>query len=128
MERFIAERDSLNASILGPDAAPGTPEFGLFVAEVVNEMTVKAGQKCTAIRRAIAPAAFLDAVIDGVQRDGTCWLGATTWQGKRLIRISFSNWTTTESDVDRSAEAARFLDLTRGAELGGVRKPHAQEL
>ncbi|MEO6113130.1 MAG: phenylacetic acid degradation bifunctional protein PaaZ [Sphingomicrobium sp.] len=60
--KFVAEQDSLNASILGPDAAPGTPEFDLFVAEVVSEMTVKAGQKCTAIRRAIAPAAYLDAV------------------------------------------------------------------
>ncbi|HEY0324900.1 MAG TPA: aldehyde dehydrogenase family protein, partial [Allosphingosinicella sp.] len=53
--RFIAERDSLNASILGPDAGPGTPEFDLFVKEIVREMTVKAGQKCTAIRRAMAP-------------------------------------------------------------------------
>jgi oxepin-CoA hydrolase/3-oxo-5,6-dehydrosuberyl-CoA semialdehyde dehydrogenase len=60
--RFIAERDSLNASILGPDAAPGTPEFDLFVKEVAREMTVKAGQKCTAIRRAMAPAEHLDAV------------------------------------------------------------------
>ena len=60
--KFVAEQDSLNASILGPDAAPGTPEFDLFVTEVVNEMTVKAGQKCTAIRRAIAPAAYLDAL------------------------------------------------------------------
>jgi oxepin-CoA hydrolase/3-oxo-5,6-dehydrosuberyl-CoA semialdehyde dehydrogenase len=60
--RFIAEQDSLNASILGPDAAPGTPEFDLFVKEVATEMTVKAGQKCTAIRRAIAPASFIDAV------------------------------------------------------------------
>src|SRR5215213_8091963 len=60
--RFIAERDSLNASVLGPDAAPGTPEFDLFVKEVVREMTVKAGQKCTAIRRAMAPAEHLDAV------------------------------------------------------------------
>jgi oxepin-CoA hydrolase/3-oxo-5,6-dehydrosuberyl-CoA semialdehyde dehydrogenase len=60
--RFVAEQDSLNASLLGPDAAPGTPEFDLFVKEVVNEMTVKAGQKCTAIRRAMAPAAHLDAV------------------------------------------------------------------
>src|SRR3990170_6925672 len=60
--RFIAERDSLNASLLGPDAAPGTPEFDLFVKEVANEMTVKAGQKCTAIRRAMAPAQHLDAV------------------------------------------------------------------
>jgi glutamate/tyrosine decarboxylase-like PLP-dependent enzyme len=46
-----------------------------------------------------------DAVVEAVQRDGTCWLGATTWQGRRLIRISVSNWSTTESDIDRSAEA-----------------------
>jgi len=59
--RFVAEQDSLNAAILGLDAAPETPEFDLFVAEVVNEITVKAGQKCTAIRRAIVPAAYLDA-------------------------------------------------------------------
>uniref|UniRef100_UPI0012D2D2ED aldehyde dehydrogenase family protein n=1 Tax=Sphingomonas segetis TaxID=1104779 RepID=UPI0012D2D2ED len=60
--RFVAEQDSLNASLLGPDAVPGTPEFDLFVREVVTEMTVKAGQKCTAIRRAMAPAEHLDAV------------------------------------------------------------------
>ena len=60
--RFVAERDSLNASILGPDAGPGTPEFDLFIKEVAREMTVKAGQKCTAIRRAMAPAEHLDAV------------------------------------------------------------------
>ena len=60
--RFVAERDSLNASILGPDAGPGTPEFDLFVKEVAREMTAKAGQKCTAIRRAMAPAEHLDAL------------------------------------------------------------------
>src|SRR5690349_12338239 len=60
--KFVAEQDSLNASLLGPDAAPGTPEFDLFVKEVVSEMTAKAGQKCTAIRRAMAPAEYLDAV------------------------------------------------------------------
>ncbi len=59
--RFIAERDSLNASVLGPDATPGTPEFELFVKEVVREMTMKAGQKCTAIRRALVPGTVLDA-------------------------------------------------------------------
>ena len=59
--RFVAERDSLNACALGPDAAPGTPEFELFVNEVVREMTAKAGQKCTAIRRALVPADFIDA-------------------------------------------------------------------
>ncbi|MGH8166604.1 MAG: phenylacetic acid degradation bifunctional protein PaaZ, partial [Woeseiaceae bacterium] len=55
--RFTAETDSLNASILGPDAVPGTPEFDLFINEVKREMISKAGQKCTAIRRIIAPAA-----------------------------------------------------------------------
>ena len=55
---FTAETDSLNASILGPDAVPGTPEFDLYIKEVVREMTSKAGQKCTAIRRIIAPAAI----------------------------------------------------------------------
>jgi oxepin-CoA hydrolase/3-oxo-5,6-dehydrosuberyl-CoA semialdehyde dehydrogenase len=59
--RFIAERDSLNAAVLGPDAAPGTPEFDLFIKEVVREMTTKAGQKCTAIRRAFVPASAIDA-------------------------------------------------------------------
>src|SRR5437763_350539 len=60
--RFVAEQDSLNASLLGPDAEPGTPEFDLFIKEVATEMTVKAGQKCTAIRRAMAPTEYLDTV------------------------------------------------------------------
>jgi glutamate/tyrosine decarboxylase-like PLP-dependent enzyme len=46
-----------------------------------------------------------DAVIDAVQRDGTCWVGGTTWRGRRLMRVSVSNWSTTEDDVRRSAEA-----------------------
>lgn len=62
--RFNAEADSLNCSILGPDAAPGTPEFDLYVTQLVEEMTVKAGQKCTAIRRALVPADAIDAVLD----------------------------------------------------------------
>lgn len=65
--RFVAERDSLNAAILAPDAKPGTPEFDLFIKEVVKEMTVKAGQKCTAIRRALAPISQVDAVIDALR-------------------------------------------------------------
>ena len=65
--RFIAERDSLNASILGPDAGPDTPEFGLYVKEVVREMTTKAGQKCTAIRRAIVPRQHADAVAEALK-------------------------------------------------------------
>lgn len=64
--RFTAEQDSLNASVLGPDAAPGTPEFDLFVKEVQREMTTKAGQKCTAIRRVFAPEALVGDVIEAV--------------------------------------------------------------
>ncbi|MFE0025866.1 phenylacetic acid degradation bifunctional protein PaaZ [Amycolatopsis sp. NPDC059021] len=60
--RFTAEADSLNCSILGPDAKPGTTEFDLYVKQLVTEMTVKAGQKCTAIRRAFVPAELLDDV------------------------------------------------------------------
>lgn len=59
---FTMEADSLNASILGADAVPGTPEFGLFVKEVRKEMTVKAGQKCTAIRRIIVPEKLVEDV------------------------------------------------------------------
>ncbi len=62
--RFNAEADSLNCSILGPDATPDTPEFELYVKQLVNEMTVKAGQKCTAIRRALVPAELMDAVTE----------------------------------------------------------------
>lgn len=65
--RFIAEQDSLNASILGPDAAPGTPEFDLFIKEVTREMTTKAGQKCTAIRRIFAPDTRVPAVLDALR-------------------------------------------------------------
>ncbi|NOD47624.1 MULTISPECIES: phenylacetic acid degradation bifunctional protein PaaZ [unclassified Ruegeria] len=64
--RFVAEQDSLNCSILGPDAKPGTPEFDLFVKEVQREMTAKAGQKCTAIRRIIAPEVQVQAVIEAL--------------------------------------------------------------
>jgi oxepin-CoA hydrolase/3-oxo-5,6-dehydrosuberyl-CoA semialdehyde dehydrogenase len=59
---FTMEADSLNACILGEDAVPGTPEFDLFIREVRNEMTVKCGQKCTAIRRAIVPTSLMEDV------------------------------------------------------------------
>ena len=65
--RFNAEADSLNCSILGPDAEPGTPEFDLYVKQLVTEMTVKAGQKCTAIRRAFVPAALACLVTEAIR-------------------------------------------------------------
>jgi len=63
---FTAETDSLNMSILGPDATPGTEEFDLYIQEVTREMTAKAGQKCTAIRRIIAPANIAGDVVDAL--------------------------------------------------------------
>lgn len=65
--RFTMEADSLNASVLGPDAVAGTPEFDLFVKEVAREMTSKAGQKCTAIRRVIAPRSQVEALVDALR-------------------------------------------------------------
>ncbi len=59
---FNMEADSLNASVLGLDAAPGTEEFDLFIKEVRKEVTVKCGQKCTAIRRVIVPEKYLEDV------------------------------------------------------------------
>ena len=65
--RFNMEADSLNCSILGPDAKPGTDEFDIFIKEVVREMTTKAGQKCTAIRRTIVPDAMEEDVIKALR-------------------------------------------------------------
>jgi oxepin-CoA hydrolase/3-oxo-5,6-dehydrosuberyl-CoA semialdehyde dehydrogenase len=65
---FTAETDSLNSSILGPDALPGTPEFDLYIKEVTREMTSKAGQKCTAIRRIIAPATIAGEVVEALSK------------------------------------------------------------
>jgi oxepin-CoA hydrolase/3-oxo-5,6-dehydrosuberyl-CoA semialdehyde dehydrogenase len=64
---FNAEADSLNCAILADDVTPDDEEFDLFVKEVVREMTVKAGQKCTAIRRAIVPSKHLDAVAERIK-------------------------------------------------------------
>ena len=62
---FNMEADSLNCSVLGPEATPGTDEFNIFIKETVKEMTIKAGQKCTAIRRIIVP----DSLVDEVQKE-----------------------------------------------------------
>ncbi|MBT8457063.1 MAG: phenylacetic acid degradation bifunctional protein PaaZ [Alphaproteobacteria bacterium] len=64
---FIAEQDSLNATILGPDAGPDSPEFDLFINETAREITTKAGQKCTAIRRIIVPETMADPVTQALE-------------------------------------------------------------
>jgi oxepin-CoA hydrolase/3-oxo-5,6-dehydrosuberyl-CoA semialdehyde dehydrogenase len=81
--RFTAETDSLNSSILGPDAAKGSAELELFVEEVAREMTVKAGQKCTAIRKAIVPAARAPEVLEALRAK----LATTTVGDPRLEQV-----------------------------------------
>lgn len=83
--RFTMEADSLNASILGPDAVPGSEEFDLFVREVAREMTVKAGQKCTAIRRVIAPRGMAQALAAALgDRLAKTTLGDPEAEGTRM--------------------------------------------
>lgn len=83
--RFNLEADSLNYCILGPDAAPGSEEFDLFVKEVVKEMTVKAGQKCTAIRRTIVPEGMVEDVVRALsKRLGGATLGDPAVDGVRM--------------------------------------------
>jgi oxepin-CoA hydrolase/3-oxo-5,6-dehydrosuberyl-CoA semialdehyde dehydrogenase len=83
--RFNMEADSLNCSILAPDAAPGTEEFDLFIKEVVREMTTKAGQKCTAIRRTIVPAGMEEDVVKALtKRLGSTTIGDPSVEGVRM--------------------------------------------
>ncbi len=64
--RVNIEADSLNAALMGPDVTPDSPSFAFFVREVMREMTTKAGQKCTAIRRVLVPAEQAGATIDAI--------------------------------------------------------------
>jgi oxepin-CoA hydrolase / 3-oxo-5,6-dehydrosuberyl-CoA semialdehyde dehydrogenase len=97
--RFNMEADSLNYCMLGPDAAPGTPEFDLFIKEVVREMTTKAGQKCTAIRRTIVPDGMLGDVMTALK--------------KRLEGIVVG---------DPAAEGVRMGPLAGRGQVGEVRR------
>lgn len=129
--RFTAEQDSLNASILGPDAVAGTPEFDLFVKEVHREMTAKAGQKCTAIRRIIAPDAQVDAVIAAVSdrlrdtvvgdpRDPATGMGALVSDAQRRDVLDKCATLSTEAERvfgDPDAFEVKGADATKGAFL-----------
>lgn len=108
--RFTMEADSLNASILGPDAGPGTPEFDLFVKEVTREMTAKAGQKCTAIRRVIAPRAHVQALVEALgERLGKTALGLPGDAATRMGALA--------SLEQRAEVRARIRELQADAEI-----------
>ncbi|HEU4996087.1 MAG TPA: phenylacetic acid degradation bifunctional protein PaaZ [Gemmatimonadaceae bacterium] len=83
--RFNQEADSLNFSMLAPDAVPGTDEFDLFVKEVTKEMTSKAGQKCTAIRRTLVPEGMVEDVMKALsKRLETTTIGDPGVEGVRM--------------------------------------------
>lgn len=105
--RFSAEADSLNLAALGPDATPGTAEFDLFVKALTTEMTVKAGQKCTAIRRAFVPRAHVDAVVEAVSaRLSTVVVGAPGAEGVRMGALA---------SLDQREEVRRSVKSLRDA-------------
>ncbi|WP_077036160.1 phenylacetic acid degradation bifunctional protein PaaZ [Pelomonas sp. KK5] len=100
---FNAEADSLNCAILGPDVTPDDPEFDLFVKEVAKEMSTKAGQKCTAIRRAIVPAALIDAVAESLRaRLAKIVVGDPSIEGVRMGALA---------SKDQQADVAERLAL-----------------
>ncbi|MCP5286061.1 MAG: phenylacetic acid degradation bifunctional protein PaaZ [Burkholderiaceae bacterium] len=107
---FNAEADSLNCAILAPDVTPDAPEFDLFVKELVREMTVKAGQKCTAIRRAIVPRQHLDAVAAAVRaRLAKTTVGNPAVDGVKMGALAHRGQ---QADV-----AEKVAALMQGAEL-----------
>jgi len=107
---FNAEADSLNCAILAPDVTPDDEEFDLFVKEVAREMTIKAGQKCTAIRRAIVPRQHLDAVAERLRaRLAKTVVGDPSREEVRMGALA---------SRDQQADVAeRVATLLKGAEL-----------
>lgn len=103
--------DSVNAIVLAPDVAPGSPLFGAFVREVVTEMTVKAGQKCTAIRRVLVPreheAAALDALASGL---AGVTIGNPAAEGVRMGPVvSLAQRDDVRQAARKIAESGRFV-------------------
>ncbi|NNF61328.1 MAG: phenylacetic acid degradation bifunctional protein PaaZ [Gammaproteobacteria bacterium] len=104
--RFTAETDSLNCAVLGTDAVAGTPEFGLYIDEIVREITSKAGQKCTAIRRIIAPRASAAALVETL--------------AQRLAAVRVGNPASKEVDMGALASTGQRDEVReRVAELAG---------
>ncbi|MET0508868.1 MAG: 3,4-dehydroadipyl-CoA semialdehyde dehydrogenase, partial [Burkholderiaceae bacterium] len=113
---FSAEADSLNCAILAPDVEPDHPEFGLFIDEVVLETTVKAGQKCTAIRRVLVPRRHLDVVTERLrQAFAATVVGDPAVDGVRMGPLA--------SRAQQDSVAAQVARLAAEAELviGGRR-------
>ncbi|RFN58767.1 phenylacetic acid degradation bifunctional protein PaaZ [Marixanthomonas ophiurae] len=107
---FTMEADSLNAAILGEDAVPGTPEFDLFIKEVRNEMTVKCGQKCTAIRRVIVP----ENLVEDVQIALAKQLDKVTIGDPRLKEVRMGALV---NDAQRTSVKEQIEKITKTAQI-----------
>lgn len=112
---FNLEADSLNASVLGEKAIPGTPEFDLFIKEVCKEITVKAGQKCTAVRRILVPENLLDEVQKGVSaRLAKTTIGDPSQEGVRMGALA------TKTQVERVRENVEKLATSQEMVFGDL--------
>ncbi len=120
---FNAEADSLNAAILAPDVGPDDEAFDLFAREVVREMTTKAGQKCTAIRRAIVPRQHLDAVVARLRdRLAKVVVGDPSIEGVKMGALASK---AQQADVaERVATLAQTADIVFGAADGFAPRGH----
>jgi oxepin-CoA hydrolase / 3-oxo-5,6-dehydrosuberyl-CoA semialdehyde dehydrogenase len=112
---FNLEADSLNASVLGMYARPGTAEFDLFIKEAVKEITVKAGQKCTAIRRIIVPEDFIDEVQKGISaRLESTKIGDPIIEGVRMGALA------TRLQVERVRSSVETLSKSQEIVFGDL--------
>jgi oxepin-CoA hydrolase/3-oxo-5,6-dehydrosuberyl-CoA semialdehyde dehydrogenase len=113
---FNLEADSLNAAILGPDVDPGMPEFDIFIKEVLREMTGKAGQKCTAVRRIVVP----ENRIEAVQEALTAKLKKTTIGDPRAEGVRMGSLAA-QIQVDRLSEGIERLKKSQEVVYGDLR-------
>jgi oxepin-CoA hydrolase/3-oxo-5,6-dehydrosuberyl-CoA semialdehyde dehydrogenase len=112
---FNLEADSLNATILGKFATPDTPEFDLFIKETVKEITIKAGQKCTAVRRIIVPENLIEEVQKGIAaRLASAKIGDPSIEGVRMGALA------TRTQVDRVRESVNKLALSQEIVFGDI--------
>jgi oxepin-CoA hydrolase/3-oxo-5,6-dehydrosuberyl-CoA semialdehyde dehydrogenase len=112
---FNLEADSLNASILGKKASPGTVEFDLFIKEAVKEITIKAGQKCTAVRRIIVPEEYLEEVQKCISaRLASTKIGNPSVEGVRMGALA------TKTQVDRVRASVEELAKSQQIVFGDL--------
>ena len=112
---FNMEADSLNATILGEKAVPGTEEFDLFIKETVKEITIKTGQKCTAIRRIIVPEDLIEEVQKGISKRLTSTkMGDPSVEGVRMGALA------TRTQVERVKESVKELCKSQSIVCGDL--------